>query len=481
MATTLYSIFTWLSKKDHVITEHDVNDLKARVKNKKVLACLPKYAGAAGEERDGKKGYEWAKTPLHAVAQLHRGEHAVEALQVLLEAWPEGTQKAAGKYCQLPLHTVAHYQRDPVAHGMVEALLKAFPQGAEVKDADEHLPLHMCLWNGSFDSALALLAVYPGGAKDPGLDGSLPLHRVIRQPLGERGLQLAKELLKTYPASVAVNNEEDDLPLHLAVKHHSGADALALVRAVIHAYEGATDAAAAHERLHVSLGPDLPLHHATQHQNEAQTVDLIKTLHKSYGDGIRMKRKKDGHLALHIAAQYQKNEHRLTVINTLLDLHRDGAKQQGKIGDTALHVAARYQNDDYDGVTVLNALVAANLDAARAKDKNGDTPLHIAARYQNGDHGVNVIKVLSEAYPPAIHEANTDGKTPIDLAQDAVVLAQLQMSKQEGPPSGVLLCGKRPQDVCHCFFHISAFLSASETHPFVLRSSAYLPFAFRPS
>lgn len=125
---------------------------------------------------------------------------------------------------------------------------------------------------------------------------------------------------------------------------------------------------------------------------------------------------RDGAYPLHIAANDGAS---LEVLKMLIKAEPDIMFRCNKFGETPLHVALKAQrhvetkDDVIDNESKVLLLVRCGPKATRCTDKNRNLPLHVAAM---SGCSANAAKELLKFFPEAIHETNSEGYTPMDVA-----------------------------------------------------------------
>lgn len=274
----------------------------------------------------------------------------------------------------LPIIKALH-QKAP--GGTVLALLRAFPAGARSSDADvvasclrEYYSrgcstLHIAAAVGSPEPVLRALArLEPALLSTPTASGALPLHVAASR----RHAGAIRALLEEYPegAQCVDGSPQYMLPLHVYLWQEDvavGVDAeLAAVKAFVAAYPEALSAACAH---------GLPLHLALRRRSP------------------------------------------LPVVQWLLEQYPDAVATLTPRGDTALHVLCSSK----PRVEVARALLAAQ-PAAAGERSRGDLPLH-AALEAEPEPPLDLVRLLLESNPAALHSASADGRLALHIAVEA--------------------------------------------------------------
>lgn len=115
---------------------------------------------------------------------------------------------------------------------------------------------------------------------------------------------------------------------------------------------------------------------------------------------------RDGAYPLHMAVS---SGAPVGVVEMLIKDADDVLLMSNKYGETPLHLALMHHDSG-----VAQVLVGCAPDALRIREmKHGNLPVHTAAA---SGLSVNVAKCLIETWPESIHEKNSDGLKPLDIA-----------------------------------------------------------------
>nr|XP_053645953.1 serine/threonine-protein phosphatase 6 regulatory ankyrin repeat subunit A-like [Cherax quadricarinatus] len=280
-----------------------------------------------------------------------------------------------------PLHLAAlkdHYE--------IIKLLKKHDAQVNLKDKQDHLPLHFAAMKGFHESCEALLSVSDDGCNARDSSGHSPLHYAVSAGSDE----CCRQFLQCSNVNVNIKSNSDDTPLHYAAKagHQN------ICNMLIKAENIKVNAKNIHEMT--------PLHLAAQENHDA----VIKLLVEN-GAQVNLKDKKS-QIPLHLAAKkgFLKSCEAL-----LTDVSDAGHKAQDLSGNSPLHYVATGGHGD----CCQRLLQCLDVDV-NIKNNSDVTPLHYAAKMghqniciillQNQNIDVNAI---NEEEMSALHLAAEEG------------------------------------------------------------------------
>ena len=271
------------------------------------------------------------------------------------------------------------------------------PQLARAKDPDRRrgwLPLHMavrCLRRNAGRIVRALLKAYPEGAGVSDYDGNYPIHSLANYKAGSQCGDMCRALLEAYPAALRLKERRKDCtPLSLA-----------------------TNSSCLHGR------------------HEECILMLLKACPEAAAVS-------DGGNELPFRSALYTWQDNPTVLIALLEAHPEAALGSGPHGPALCHVAST----GVGGVRLLSLLLELYPDKAKyVVEHSGMLALHLACKSKSPCAGAMVPLLLS-AHPGALHHKDTDGSTPLMIAErektlpeDVVALlrkAQEGMSRRSG-------------------------------------------------
>uniref|UniRef100_A0A7S4J383 Uncharacterized protein n=1 Tax=Odontella aurita TaxID=265563 RepID=A0A7S4J383_9STRA len=315
--------------------------------------------------------HKYGCTPLHVACcrqQLGRNgeEKASHVIDRLLEAFPEAALCRDQRKGWLPLHVAA---RNGASPAIIEALTFACPTAAAIGDEDHRLPLHYVAryansWNEEQLKKVVdtVVACYPAGLKRRERTcGHTPLAIACSTPHQPPVLKAIVSLLLRYgQAAVSIPTFDQSLPIHIASRSRAPFDVMR---------------------------------------------DLLIANPMSAAE-----QDKHGRTALHWACQMCAPTE---IIEILIRVFPSGAAvTENKYGFTPLACALHRRAD----TPTISTLLSYCPRAARAKDMHGSLPIHAACKTPTGSIIVNIIEMLTRAYPESARVKDGKGRVPIDLA-----------------------------------------------------------------
>lgn len=104
-----------------------------------------------------------------------------------------------------------------------------------------------------------------------------------------------------------------------------------------------------------------------------------------------------------------------SVVKVMLKACRFGTEaSRDKTGNTALHIAIQ-ANATLEAIQEL----CTSHRLVKTTDHRSNTALHLACRNTFSKGAKDLVQLLLEAYPEAVHLTDADGKTPLDIALQA--------------------------------------------------------------
>jgi ankyrin repeat protein len=103
-------------------------------------------------------------------------------------------------------------------------------------------------------------------------------------------------------------------------------------------------------------------------------------------------------------------------VRLLLQKQPTAAKERSTEGLLPLHVAARVIGGGTEAVECMQQLLQAHPTAAQERDPDGFLPLHLLAANKTGPSAA-IVRLLADAFPQALTTKNTNGLTPLQVAE----------------------------------------------------------------
>jgi ankyrin repeat protein len=380
---------------------------------------------------------------------------SIDAIRIIHAANPTAIM-VPDKNEDLPLHNALEYNTARL--DIINMLVSEYKLAAEKKNMVGMLPLHIaCSKKAPLDIVSVLLNQYRDAVEVLDNDGELPLHHVS---FSETPLNVIRMLVDLYPNSARIKTKYRGLLLHLACAQNAPVEVFMLLFSM---YPGAAEICDHHGML--------PLHTACYY---GAPLDVVLTLLNEYPDAARIPCG-SGKLPLHCACgpiRDRKDPFDFAcfnmlplgeVIRSLLEAYPKAAKIADGFGRLPLHIACKHSPPILD---ILDALVVANpesihvyengesghnlriegadgysllkdaivkgysvhlvslllqqfLSSCIMQDENGNHLLHLACMKSGLDISPDVIALLLQVYPDSSTNANRDGKTPLDLLEEA--------------------------------------------------------------
>lgn len=429
---------------------HVAAQINAPIETFKVL-ILHKKSCASVKNLDG-------KVPLHYAAAL--GEQAtVEAIDVLINAYPSGAAIKEFKNGSCPLHYACAFR---APEDVINDLISSYPTISLEKDKAGNFPIHLAIIYGASSSVLLrLIEVSPECAKEVDGKQRLPLHLAIQYC---SSVDVISALIRSYPRSLAIPDSNGRIPLHLAFKYKislqaietllredgsitcMGEDSENLEKFKQKSSSMSTNYAILHSAIEYGSGGDvinlilrvaplaasqlsedgkLPIHFAAWHQ---APLGVIKALVRANPDGLKIKEKKYENLPLHYAAQYQCE---VRAASFILTAYSDAALIRNKKGRLPIHLAARYKAEDL----FVNALLKYHPFSIGIPDSTGRLPIDYALEY---DARAGVVSQLMGIYKtrkpqPNSNEKNEKNKVKTDAADNYTALPSTETGESSDP------------------------------------------------
>ena len=176
-----------------------------------ILFLFDSFPEAASVTMDG-----FGMFPLSCLCSSH-GDQKIDTiiLKILLKAHPPAAYSQTAITGKLALHFAAEKFHSQEA---LEVLLEAYPEGASIIDSDGDLALHVaCRKRDSLKAIKLLLDAYPEGVRVKGKNQKLAIHHACHHACyaheNERKVTIITCLYSLYPESVNELDEDGHPPL----------------------------------------------------------------------------------------------------------------------------------------------------------------------------------------------------------------------------------------------------------------------------
>jgi ankyrin repeat protein len=320
---------------------------------------------------------------------------------------------------------IAHYAGATKSGSLT--ILRAFtgqaPQAAFTKDSFGDLALHYAArYSNNAEVFKHLLQENPAAATTKGKDGYTPLH-VLVERLQPDGIDLLECLLNADPAALTMTDDKGNTPLHLAWRCWSESNLYA-IHCLVEADSEALGI--------LNSQNELPLHIVCRRANLAtcEVLATFETVVVSYENDIDDANDSDvnlflaadseGNTLLHCACHNVLN---LKAIKLLIERCPQVAKLMNNDGAYPLQIllresdiSTRYEVDVEELRDVIALLMKSSeevLPGGAIGVSSRFVPLHWAV---SGGWSIEVIRMLSEAYPEALKSNVGAYGTPLHIA-----------------------------------------------------------------
>jgi len=396
-----------------------------------VLDKFPEVAGISSEDEAEYDGFIYTNHtyPLHMACYNPYCSHAI--IELIMKQYPPAISDytyggwpvlACGDWDDevegVPLHYYV-IRRTNTSIVTMKMLIDAYPQAMLAIEREARFtPLHAIVgneeenMNNLLPTLKFLLETEPLLIQTVNQCGKTPLHIACSNK--NITMEVFQFIYNLWPEAIRLEDIAGCFPLHLLCYNERLNDDTSLDML----------------RFMLSIDPTLvrvrgngsfPIHEAAGRQSFL----FCKLLIDGYPESVRFATE-SSMLPIHSAcinSDYNYRTSTVATIQYMLDLYPGSIDAMDNKGQLPIHKAARVKRADLVEILLKHDPQAASkATACRDGDPNSNyLPLHWACGvYKRGDH-TEVLRVLFDAYPEAVHSHNGMGKTPFDLAWEAEV------------------------------------------------------------
>eukprot|EP00985_Skeletonema_marinoi_P004979 scaffold2166_cov100-Skeletonema_marinoi.AAC.4 len=334
---------------------------------------------------------------------------------------------------------------DCVTHEIVQCVIDHVSGAASVKTTGGRTPLNVVCRNKNvtLDIFRCVIDSYPGALRTQDEFGMTPLFSLCcnRRVDETVSVEILTFFLETCPESALCSTHDGDLPIHFACRNRSPEFCWKLIQAypksIRHEalgepllyyvlFTSSVDDSVALAVLKMLLekhsdmvrdvrwnGQSLLQYAASTHL--PRNVEVCRLLIRAFPELLELVESTGQQLQpLNIACLYGN----LPVVKCILDMHPDAIRGESSIGSFPIHVAvSALRKKPQEAVEVVKFLLTFDHSVA-AQEVNGSYPLIWACLETNASNlssGLEVIKLLYNAYPEAIVNAEASLRQLIDI------------------------------------------------------------------
>jgi len=371
----------------------------------------------------------------------------VQVVQALVEAFPDSVHEHDNND-QLPLHVACLYSSD-CGLPVIQFLVESDRATISTRDSQGQMPLHVaCAMNEwgdlpSLPIVQFLYDAYPQAAREVQKEGYTPLRLLCE---GTKSLPVASFLVQACPESVAIVDSSGRTPLHLLCEDtdYIGSDIgnregnLELIKLIV---QECPEALEAKDKRHRT-----PLHVAVERLEPS--VNCVRWLAERCCSILEANNNQGSGTPLHvfcgdIAADYD-NETILECLEALA-ISEKAVTSTDRKGRTPFHVlCSNGASREY-----LEILLKKYAGLAEMRDNKGRIPLHLAVEAaadprRDEEFFHKTISSLLDIFPEAVQVADSDGKTPLEVAcENDVSLSLIYLMVSSDPIVSLGLAGGR--------------------------------------